>query len=312
MNKAIVLLGTLAAVGAGWAAQEHVFTEVPPPRTRLRGDFRHGGGGSSVAPSAGVPGAPAVPAPVAPAAPGAVKPAAPTAPVAAPPKVEPPKPPAPIRRVTDPVLAIVANSVEVPAGKVREVHVDIENLMTRPDAKGKTEYKDFKHLGADLRANEGAAFVIVADAQVPWRQVRDMLVAGQNNYATNAFLGVARKDDPTLLRCLPITQTARSDDPLPAGATFQVKIESKEGAPVVSVDGRKLETFPSDLALAWSDWKKAHPDLADTSDPATTHVVLDVPKSARVGVVVQVFDVLRGIGIRSERLTGDAAFRAMK
>ena len=38
------------------------------------------------------------------------------------------------------------------------------------------------------------------------------------------------------------------------------------GVPALSVDGRKLESFPADLAAAWNEWKKAHPDLAGAFD----------------------------------------------
>ena len=317
INKAVVVLGTLVAVGAGWASSPCRGTRWTPPASgSVRGNFRSGGGapatvadlGSSAPAADGSPpsdaGKPAV------AKPDPSKPAVKTPPVEAPaaPQVAPK-----FRKISDVKLPVVQNSKELVLPKYREIHVDPENTMTWYGDKGQSlALEGFKHLGDDLRKNGGSAFVIVADVDVPWQQIRFMLQTGQNNYAANSFLGVARKEEADILRLLPLRQCERSDELMPEGDLFKILVESKSGAPVVSVDGKKIAAFPSDLAMAWNDWKAAHKDLADTSVPEKTRVLLEARNGASIGHVAQVIDVLRGIGIQTERLVGTLPSRPLK
>jgi hypothetical protein len=318
INRAIVLFGAVGALAAAWATNEYVDDgSRPVPTYRLRGDFRLGGRARPAEP-APVPAPEAVAKGVKPAAqpaapgtkPEAAKPAA-AKPAATPPvPAGPPKP----RQIADVKLPVAAHAADLTFARFHEVHVDRENMMSRHAEGAKpAPYDDFKQLGADLRKDRDLPYVIVADADVPWRQVRDMLQRGQDNYVPNAYLGVAKAGEPDVLRVLPMPQTERSDAAMPAGDTFHIVLESKEGpAPRVTAGGKLVASFPTDLAEAWNAWRKAHPDLADTSVPEKTRVVLESPRSASVAHVLLVLDVLRGLGIQSERLAGGSVVRAIK
>jgi biopolymer transport protein ExbD len=318
ISKGTVILLTLAAAGAGWAGQEYVYSGwTPPQTTRIKRAVRMGGpvaltatpapADPSTAPAGKGPGA-------APAAkdPKAGKPAvAPTpAPAPEPPKPEPPA--AKVRQVTDVKLCVAAHGQELTLPRFREVHVNEDGEMTWHGEGGKTTtYNGYKHLGEDLRRVPDA-FVIVATPESPWGQIRTMLLEGQYNLAWNAYFGVAKEGEPDVLRLLPIPQTERPDEPLPEGTFFHIVMTSKDGPVELTVNDKKLEAFPADLAQAWNDWKKEHADLADTSKPEKSKVVFEAPKTATVARIVEVVDVLRGLGIESERLGGPALTRPRK
>jgi biopolymer transport protein ExbD len=313
--KALVFVGMLAAAGAGWASAEFLDAGPKSPAVRIRGGFRTGGDLVVRLPAD----APVVPATV---GPGTVKPGAAPAkpgPEAAKPAAEPPKVPAapaiPVRTrvVKDIKLPLAANAREYALKSPREVHVDLENTMTWYGDEGRTMvYKDLKHLSTDLRGKNDPQLVIVAAPEVPWQQICLMVEQAQNSSAPSVHLGVAAKDAPETLRVLPILQCARSDEPLPEGKSFRILLESKSGPPALSIDGRKIDAFPADLAAAWNEWRKANPDLADTSVPEKTRVVLEASRGAAVAHVVEVIDVLRGLGIQTERYVIAAPMRKLK
>jgi biopolymer transport protein ExbD len=317
MNKGTVFLGFVVAAGLGYASAEFLDAGPPTEQVRIRGGFRRGAESIARLPAD----APVDPATV---NPGTVKPGAP-APKPGPdvskpaPAPEPAKVPAPppvavrTRVVKDVKLAFATNAKDYALKSPREVHVDLENSMTWYGDDGKTmAYKDLKHLGTDLRGKTGPQLVIVAATEVPWQQICLMIEQAQNNYAPAVHLGVARKEEPETLRVLPIPQCERSDEPLPEGKTFRMLLESKSGEPVISLDGRKLAAFPADLAAAWNEWKKANSDLADTTTPEKTRVILEAPRGASVEHVIRVIDVLRGLGIQSERYVVAAPMRKLK
>lgn len=302
MKPAIVVLGALLAGGAGWAMHTFVYSDwTPPTPTRLRAGLRSG------APAAVVPVEPAAAQPGA----GTAKPE----PAKTPAKPEPQKPAAPpvrVRKITDVKLVVARNAKDLTLPRMREVHVDLEGTMSWHGEGDKVvDYNGYSHLGKDLRTAPDA-FVIVATPETPWLQVRTMLLEAQNNLAWNAFLGVAKAGEPDILRILPIPQAKRPDEPLPEGKAFRVVMTSKDGPVELTVNDKKLATFPSDLAAEWNDWKKANPDLADTTNPDTTKVVLEPPKGAPIARVIEVIDVLRGIGIQSERIGGALPTRPRK
>lgn len=311
MNKAIVLLGALGAGGAAWAMQTYVYDGWKQPATVRIKTWRQSAGRAPDAPAA------AQPAATDPAAKPAVdpksgKPAAQPVKPEAPAKPEPKAPPAKVRKVTDVKLVVAKNAQEFALPVFREVHVDFEGTMARHGEDGKVyPYEGYKQLGMDLR-NKSDAFVIVATPETPWLQVRMMLLEGQFNYAWNAFLGVAKAGEPDTLRLLPIQQAERPDDPMPEGKVFKVQMTSKEGPVALTVNDRKLAEFPADLAAAWNEWAKANPDVADTSAPLKTHVVFEAPKGAPIARVIEVVDVLRGIGIKTERIGGELPTRPRK
>lgn len=309
INRALVVVMTLVAAGAGYASAEYLDNGPKPEKRRIRGGFRSG-----VVVAVPLPDPAALPVPDAPAKPGdAVKPA--------PAKPEPAKPAVPVapaipvrvRVVKDVKLTAVANAKDYVLKAAREVHVDEENTMTWFGDEGKTmQYKDMKHLETDLRGKSNPQLVIVPAPNVSWQHISLMITAAQNNYAPEIYLGVASKDAPETVRILPFTQCQRSDEPLPDGKLFRITLEKKDGPPQLSIDGKKLEAFPADLAAAWAAWSKANPDAADTSIPEKTRVVLDAPRGAAFSQVVQVIDALRGMGIQTERCSTAAPMRKLK
>ncbi|MCE9635832.1 MAG: hypothetical protein K8T90_09015 [Planctomycetes bacterium] len=312
MHKAIVILGVLGAGGAAWAMETYVYEGWSPPATVRLKTFRR----SLAAPPADAPAA--VPAAIDPksgkptdaAAKPGVKPAATPA---VPAKPEPPKGPPPVvRKVTDVKLVVAKSAQDFTLKMFREVHVDNEGTMARHSEGGKIyPYDGYKQLGLDLR-EKSDAFVIVPTPETPWLQIRTMLLEGQFNYAWNAFLGVAKAGEPDVLRLLPVQQAERPDDPMPEGKVFKVQMTSKDGPVALVVNDKKLTEFPSDLAAAWNEWSKANPDAADTSTPLKTHVVFEAPKGAPIRRVIEVIDVLRGIGITTERIGGEIPTRPRK
>lgn len=291
IQKGLVLVSVLAVGGAAFLTHDW----PAPERTRLRGDFRRAG--RSAAPQA--PG-PVVAAPAA--APEPVKPT--------PAKPEPPKPAVRVRTIDDVVLPVAANAQDLTFPKMSEVHVDLEGQITWHGGGTVNAMKTFKMLGDGLRQRSSDPLVLVADAQTPWQTIRFALLTAQDNYVEDVWIGAASSKEPKALRVLPLRQSPRSDDPLPTGDVFTVAVKATAaGAPEVTVQGQKLAAFPADLAAAWAAWKKAHPAAADTSSPAKTRVILEAPRSTPLAAVVAVLDVMRGIGIASERLSGQIPAR---
>jgi biopolymer transport protein ExbD len=303
MNRAVVVLGIAAALGAAWLTKDW----PNPERTRLRGHLR--------TPRADVPDAPDA-APV----PGTADPAAAAkepgkaageaAKKPEPAKPEPPKVEVRVRTIEDLALPTSAQGKPLTLPRINEIHVDLEGQITWHAAGEAKAMKTYKMLGDGLRQRTSDPTVFAVDAQTPWQTVRHLLLLGQDNFTTDVHLGVATEKEPKTLRTLAIRQTPRSDDPLPEGDVFTVAVRAEaSGAPEVTVQGTKIASFPADLALAWNDWRKAHPDAADTKDPEKTRVVLEAHRAAPLGTVVRVLDVLRGIGVESERLSGQIAPR---
>jgi biopolymer transport protein ExbD len=282
-HKLLVLAGIAAAAGGAYLAQGWPETE----RTRVRGTWRKDRGAAALAPVAV-----AAPAP------------APEKPKAEPPKPEPPKP-VRVRTIEDVTLPVAAGGRDLTFVKCSEIHVDAEGAMTWHGGGDVRPMKTFKMLGEGLRQRPNDPLVLVADAQTPWQTIRFALLAGQDNYVTDVYLGVASAKERKTLRILPLRQSPRSDDPAPTGDVFTVAVKaSASGAAEVSVGGRPLADGTKGLAVAWAEWRKAHPALGDTKDPEKTKVLLDAPRSTPVATVVEVLDAMRAAGIETERYAG--------
>lgn len=287
MHKGLLFLSVPAALAAAWFSAE--WPEAA--KSRLRGTWRK---------DRGAVGATAEPAsPVAAEVPAAPSPAKPE-----PPKTEVPKP-VRVRTIDDVTLPVAANGRDLTLPKASEIHVDVEGAMSWHGGGDVRAMKTFKMLGEGLRQRSNDPLVLVADAQTPWQTIRYALLCAQDNYVSDAYLGVASAKDPKTLRILPIRQTPRSDDPPPTGDVFAVAVKAAaDGVPEVTVDGKALQDPAKELPAAWTAWRKAHPALAETKDPEKTKVVLEAPRSTPVATVVAVLDLMRGAGIETERYAG--------
>ena len=279
MNRALVLLGVVVAGGLAYATKDFASPELG----RVRGAFRSGGRGPALEVGAVAEG---------------------VGPAAA--KVEIPS--IPLRTVGDVTLPVAAYGHAPNLIRANEIHLDAQEVMTWYGGTKSVPQESYAKLKAGLYQRYSYPVVIVADAAADWQAVRWIAQTAQDSTITDVWLGVAKSDEPDKLRLLSLRQPRAGTDELPEEETFVVAIDDGEGTIVVSANGEPVATLPADLAMSWGNWRKAHKE-ADTSKPETTVVVLEAAGTVPVGKVVEVLDVLRGLGIQSERLTGSMAPR---
>ncbi len=312
INRLVVLVGGIASVGlalgtAGWETIAVAHPSGSGRRGRL--EFRHDAPAASNAGDlVDVAGAGTNPAPVD-QPPTAIKPPKPE------PKPEPkpvPKAEPDIVSVTDVDLAVVENAF-LPDFKVANsirIHLDPEGVIYWTTAKKQTELSGQKILFKNLGGNSSRAFVIVPDKFTSWQYVKDTLATADNASVQRVYLGVADIENTKTLRLLRVMPASPSAEP--AEGDFVISIKNDDGdTPVIEIDGKTLESFPIDLALAWSAYKKAHPD-ADTTYSPNTNVNVAPHRFTQSSHVAQVIGVLRGLGIEAERFVGSTTYAGRK
>jgi hypothetical protein len=294
--KLTVIVAVVAAVGMAWFTKD--WERPTPVRIHERGRRFLASGPPNGKPSIDNSVAPD-PEPV------AADRAPDRAPVAPPPR---PKPkPIELKTVTDISLCEVDKALDPEFRRSCEIHVDMEGALSW-HAGGKTvELQSFKSLRSGLDQKSGVPDVIFApDKMTNWQELRFMVLNAQKTGRGQFWLGVAKTGEPTKLRVLSMEMPDSEGTELPAeDAQFKVFVKEGQGGKMyVEVQGKEIADFPVDLALAWADWKKAHPD-ADTFDPSETPVVLEAHRFTPCYMVANVIDVLRGLGIECQHFTGE-------
>lgn len=309
IHPAIVVLGTLCAVGAAWLTKDW----QEPVGGRLRGDFRSRSlrpGAESPEP-AGAPDAAGTPAP-APSG-GAPKPDA-TKPVPAKPDT-PPKPKMQILTIEGLALPATAAAQDFDPELFGKGYVDLR-VPVNADGDPETIWQGtkpvsmttFAELGRQVNAKATQPFVIAADAKAPWHWVRWILETCQENYAQNLFLGAALPAEPKGLRGVSVRMPNAKNAQMPAPTeSFLVVLKpgASGGAATVTADGKPVADLAKDVAAAWAAWSAKRKDLSDTSTADKTRAVLECGKGSTLGDVVPVIAAMRAAGIRSERYSGN-------
>jgi hypothetical protein len=303
MNKLAVIVGTLVAVSLAFVTAD---MESPPQR-RIRRGALHAGANPAVAPtpadpaSAGEPG-------------DAAGSDAPKKDPEKDPEKDPGKKPDPDQaeyvshEVKDFDLCIADNGKPPSVGRVVELHIGMEGEVFWYASSGSVEMGSDKDLSKRLTQRMGHHLVLVPHQETVWMRFREIAeVTTQGGFGPRTWLGVASSDEPRMLQFLPFLLDHDRDPELIEGRPyFRVYVkEGQGGEPEYTVGGQRIESFPADLAIAWNEWSKDHPQMAkDTSDPDTSPVVLDAHRFTPMKLIVPVIDVFRGLGIESERMGG--------
>ena len=314
MTRSIALLGTVAAVtlafvlppvldgAAGASGHDH----AGPWMTRRGRVERRGLGGPGFDPAdpmalGGAGTAAADPAAAGSSTPGSGGSNAAPPPVAAD-QAKPPKPDVqkfePI--TVDDIEMCVVDRAEEPAftGRYARIHLNEEGELFWVSSKGPNPVDSPRILKLKLDKAFVDNLIVVPHKWTQWQYVKTAFDTAYSGAVQNVMLGVATADAPKTLKVIPIKVASRNA-PLPETA---FRIKGKKGKPGIAleVDGTAIETFPTELAIAWGNWRKEHPD-ADTSTTGTTPVVLDCHPFTEMEQVAPVFEVLRGLGIEAER-----------
>ena len=295
MNRFIVVIAFFAALGAAYATKDW----KAPPQHRVKAQGRRFlqnarapsiGDLPEIAPDLG--GADAVKDPT--------------------PKIDDPAPEPEklaLREISDVALCLADKAKDPTFKKSCEIHIGIDGELSWHVGDKSRDINSLKDLRQSLGVKAHIPDVVwVPDRDTVWMQVRLATLAAQKSLRGQLWLGCAKTDDPTLLRVLRFHQMEEAKPERPAGPSFIVGVKEVKSKAQISVNGQVIETFPSDLAIAWNEWKKQNPG-ADTSVPGTTPVVLDAHRFAPCSMVIEVIDVLRGIGIEHEFLEGDLGRR---
>jgi len=300
MQRTTVVIAFVASLGLAYATAD--WKTPPQHRVHTRGQrFAVQTPESGTEPGDVEPAAPAA---------GAVEPSQPTPQPDPEPKREPkPRAKIELKTITDVTLCVAENAQDPTFRRSCEIHLDMEGERTW-HAGGKTvELATLKKLKSGLDNKFDIENVVwVPDQFTNWQAIRDVTFAAQKAGRGAFWIGVAKADEPTTLRMLSFRQEATDDLEQPGGDVFTIYVKEVEEKLHIEVNGKQLEDFPAGLALAWNEWKSAHPD-ADTSAPEKTPVVLDAHRWTPCQMVVNVLDVLRGLGIECQMLAGDLGQR---
>jgi biopolymer transport protein ExbD len=301
MNRAVVVLGALAAAGLGWWTSQWL---EPQPQSFVRKGWRSRAAlpadpveepppsaepGPTPEPAASSPPETVTPEPAAVAAP-----VAPAPPVARLPVIE-------LKDVVDVRLPFARTASPPRFVRASQIHVLADESMAWVSAGQSKDQSSFDQIRKGLAARTADPLVVVAHPETSWQQVRGIVEAGQRAGVRKTWIGAALEAEPTKLRVLSFDQPETPDEPLPGGPQFRVSVSDDDAHPY-AVDGEPVTDFPVDLAAAWSAWRREHRDAADTKSPLTTRVVLEIDRSAPWQRVVALVDVLREIGVESERV----------
>jgi biopolymer transport protein ExbD len=215
--------------------------------------------------------------------------------------------PAPIalRAIEDIELCPAENGVEPEFRRSCEVHFGPDGELSWHDADKGGELESLRALGQSLNQRTDVQdVVLVPDRLTPWIWVRYAIVTAQKNERGTFWIGVGSADEPQRLRVLPLPQVASGDHKPPTEDVFLIHVDEVEGGGAFNVNGESIESFPFDLASAWTTWKKAHAG-ADTSSPDATPVLIESSRDVSAHVVIRLLDVLKKLGVESVQLVGD-------
>lgn len=293
ISRSVVVIAFLGSLGAAFVTKDW---ECPPGR-RLHVQGRRflqqqGAGG----PEAGI--APEVPQP-------APTPDVTPEPAKAPDSPAPEPAPRELRSIADVELCPAENGAEPAFTRSCEIHIGPDGELSWHAGGKSTDLDSLGALTSGLKQrSEVADVVLVPDRLAPWIWVRYAIVTAQKLERGTFWIGVGSEDEPQKLRVLPLPQVGATGQTPPTENVFVVRADEADGADVYTVNGVTVESFPFDLASAWSEWKKAHPD-ADTSTPDVTPVLLENSRDVGCRTVVRLLDVLTKLGIQSVQLSGD-------
>lgn len=311
MNPVLVVLAALLAVGLGYVTADSASTQ---PRNRLRGEWRSASlnGETSVdvdgADVASVDGDPES---------GDV-----TDPETADPEtpVEPETPDIVIE-IDDELetgwpLVTVDKAEKLDTLLINRIHVGYDNERSWHGGDKAETIESNGHLKKMALQRNDRPFVVVGNKDTLWFSVRDLIQQLERSaYVQDIRLGVQTADEPKVLKLLRFPQSGSASLPLPEGAdVFRVGVEGEEGEdPVYSVNGKTLETFPMDLAMAWNDHKSKFSTVeASVTNHDDSKVVLDGDRDALYRHVVAAIEVLRNLGIEAIRIDHGTAMRRVR
>ncbi len=301
MSKPLAIVCVLVSAGAAFATAGW----ESPQMIRIRPDPRMRGSRPTVESAA----TDADPTAVDPAAadPGAGDPE-PTAPDPKPVEVE-----IPDRVIENVNLCVVDNGVKLTEKRWAQIHIGGEGELTWNTATKTVEIPSDNQFNKMVRERDGQPLVLVPDRFTNWERLRKITDIGNMAGWDMVYFGVAEDDAPKVLRFLPHRMHADVYDKLEEGqphfiVNVDVDPEDTSTYPekaVFTVNGKKIETFPVDLAIAWTEWKAANPEAAAmTTEAKTSRVVIDAHKFTPAHMVLSAIDVFRGLGIEAERCLG--------
>ncbi len=225
----------------------------------------------------------------------------------------PPAPPArePDRIEIDDVTLCVADNCDLPdfpvSGAVRLQLTSEGELFWVTSAKS-TALPNRESVLSSVRRAADRPVLLIADADTAWQYLKDAFDVADNAGADRIYLGVASAAEPKILRVLrlwasPTTQGGDGD--------FVVHLSGDDATPEITIGDTDLESFPADLAIAWNEWRGAHP-AAQYASAASSNVVLDIHRFTSMRNVAAVLGVLRGLGVGAERYTAVEAYAGRK